>query len=100
MVYIETLEGSLILQPTDSPARHLFSYYLMKEMKVHVPETRIVCYNQRLMKNMVWEVERYLFVDIGFQRAVLEVLNKPYWILRSYTPFVTLDKVKGVNTKE
>ena len=72
----------------------------MKEMRVHVPQTRAICFTEKIMKDVVWEIEKYTFVDINFQKKILAVLNRPYWIVRQYVPFLTVDKLNGKNSKE
>lgn len=100
MILLETLAGSYSIQPTASPAKNLFAYYLFKQLKIDVPMMRIVGYHEKEYKSIVWKIESATFQDSQLQARVLGILNKPYWMVRQYFPTITIDKLKAENARE
>lgn len=80
-----------MLEPTDHPASSLFGHYVLKDLQIDVPDTRTLCYTGQEMNKMVWELEKFTFVDIEYQKRILGLLNRPYWLVRQYYPHVTMD---------
>ena len=100
MLLIETLAGSYSIQPTASPCKNLFAYYLFKELKIEVPMMRIIGYQEKEYRALVWKVESATFQDPQLQARVLGILNKPYWMVRQYFPAISIDKLNPDNAKE
>ena len=53
LVFLETFEGSFVLEPSNRPATALFGHYLLKDLQVDVPETRTLCYTSSEMRRML-----------------------------------------------
>lgn len=100
MLLIETMRGSFSIQPTANPCKNLFAYYLCKQLNIDVPTMRIIAYHEKEYKAVVWKIESATFENVEFQTRVLNVINKPFWMVRRYFPSLSIDKLEGDNSKE
>lgn len=97
---VETMSGSFTIQPTATPCQNLFAYYLFKQLKIDVPMTRVIGYHERDYKAVAWKLESHTFRDVPLQTRIANILNKPFWMVRQYSPSVSIDKLRGENAKE
>lgn len=100
LIFIETLEGSFIIEPSSAPARSSLAYFLSKELKISIAPQRILSFQDQEFRQILWKVEKFTFTDQKFQKKLLDKLNKPFWILRPYKPFIPLSCLSGNNSKE
>lgn len=100
LVYIETLSGSFTIEPSTQPIRVMLVYSVLLEMNCGVTKTSVIGFHEKEFREVVWKIEKYSFADVDFQKRVLEILNKPFWILREHVPTISGDLLRGKNSKE
>ena len=62
--------------------------------------TKVLGFHQKEYKQVVWRIESATYQNPHNQTRILNIINKPYWMVRQYKPFLPLDKIRNENAKE